>query len=278
MERKEMKKRAKGLLALLLAFIMMFGTSLTVFAAGRTYVLNHDDVSALTVNQKLNGGDVITGVTKSGGTLYVTVKSNGVTIFTGSERGNDDDSTAKYTLPTGYSYKVNTAPVANDLLDGNNWDYTVELEASALPTSDSSKSKKKKDSTGTGYSHEHYFQWVESIEPTEEHDGLMEFKCACGAVDDSYVMSSSMAFVKKVVKLIQTAPQNGTVDITTKNYSCYTAWIIEELAKRPDVSLKTTYTDAEGNVKTFTIPAGQAPTDGAEFYGFTYLGNKYGWN
>ena len=106
----------------------------------------------------------------------------------------------------------------------------------------------------------------------------MEFKCACGAVDDSYVMSGSMAFVKKVVKLIQTAPQNGTVDITTKNYSCYTAWIIEELAKRPDVSLKTTYTDAEGNVKTFTIPAGQAPTDGAEFYGFTYLGNKYGWN
>ena len=72
----------------------------------------------------------------------------------------------------------------------------------------------------------------------------MEFKCACGAVDDSYVMPSSMAFVKKVVKLIQTAPQNGTVDITTKNYSCYTAWIIEELAKRPDVSLKTTYTGA----------------------------------
>ena len=278
MERKEMKKRVKGLLALLLAFIMMFGTSLTVFAAGRTYELYPNDVSALTVNQKLNGGDVITGVTKSGGTLSVTVKSNGVTIFTGSERGNDNNSTAKYTLPTGYSYKVNTPPVANDLLDGNNWDYTVELEASALPTSDSSKSKKKKDSTGTGYSHEHYFQWVESIEPTEEHDGLMEFKCACGAVDDSYVMPSSMAFVKKVVKLIQTAPQNGTVDITTKNYSCYTAWIIEELAKRPDVSLKTTYTDAEGNVKTFTIPAGQAPTDGAEFYGFTYLGNKYGWN
>lgn len=277
MERKEMKKRAKGLLALLLAFIMMFGTSLTVFAAGTTYELDCDNGTAPQLRgATVNAGDRIE-LTGSG---FLKVVINGNTEF--------DKSPATVGLPNAGSfwYKLESGPykasvkIVKDTNTNNFYFFTVTLTTpgSGSATNNTGSKSKKKDSTGTGYSHEHYFQWVESIEPTEEHDGLMEFKCACGAVDDSYVMSGSMAFVKKVVKLIQTAPQNGTVDITTKNYSCYTAWIIEELAKRPDVSLKTTYTDAEGNVKTFTIPAGQAPTDGAEFYGFTYLGNKYGWN
>lgn len=270
MERKEMKKRAKGLLALLLAFIMMFGTSLTVFAAGPEWTLN--DGTSLKVNKtKMHAGETIYA---SGGGIKLTIDGN----FIG-ENGGEGGNNGSHTLPgdsgttyivTGYSYTPNYYNSSYPLFE-------VKLTTYVPSTSDNSKSKKK-DPAGTGYAHVHSFQWVETIEPTEYQDGLMENKCACGAVDESYVLSGSMTFVKKVVKLIQDAPQNGTVDITTKNYSCYTAWIIEELAKRPDVTLKTTYTDAEGNVKTFTIPAGQAPTDGAEFYGFTYLGNKYGWN
>ena len=277
MERKEMKKRVKGLLALLLAFIMMFGTSLTVFAAGTRYELNCDNGTASPplLRATVNKGDTIE-LTGSG---YLKVVIDGTTTGCNNSPDSAPWGAANYDfdLTSGGPYK---ASVSSTLVDGEYYFFLVNLTTpgSGSATNNTGSKSKKKDSTGTGYSHEHYFQWVESIEPTEEHDGLMEFKCACGAVDDSYVMPSSMAFVKKVVKLIQTAPQNGTVDITTKNYSCYTAWIIEELAKRPDVSLKTTYTDAEGNVKTFTIPAGQAPTDGAEFYGFTYLGNKYGWN
>ena len=53
--------------------------------------------------------------------------------------------------------------------------------------------------------------------------------------------------------------------------------MMEELAKRPDVSLKTTYVDEEGNLRSFTIPAGQAPVEDDLFYGFVYLGNRYGW-
>ena len=132
--------------------------------------------------------------------------------------------------------------------------------------------------SSTSDRHEHYFEWVETIEPTETSDGLMEHKCACGAVDDSYVISGAMAFVKNIVKMIQEAPENGTVEITTDYYTCYTSYILKELIKPPDVSLKTTYKDKDGNARTFTIPAGQAPTDGAQFYGFTYLGNLYGWN
>ena len=277
MERKEMKKRAKGLLALLLAFIMMFGTSLTVFAAGTTYELDCDNGTAPQLKgATVNAGDTI----KLTGSGFLQVIIDGTNVW-------DKSPNATSNVASGYSYDLTSGPYKasftkeKDPVNTNNFYFftvTLTTPGSGSATNNTGSKSKKKDPAGTGYSHEHYFQWVESIEPTEEHDGLMEFKCACGAVDDSYVMSGSMAFVKKVVKLIQTAPQNGTVDITTKNYSCYTAWIIEELAKRPDVSLKTTYTDAEGNVKTFTIPAGQAPTDGAEFYGFTYLGNKYGWN
>ena len=39
MNKKELKRRGKGLLALMLAFMMMFGSSMTVFA-GNTYRLD----------------------------------------------------------------------------------------------------------------------------------------------------------------------------------------------------------------------------------------------
>lgn len=72
--------------------------------------------------------------------------------------------------------------------------------------------------------------------------------------------------------------QNALVEWNSDPFRCYTRRMMEELAKRPDVSLKTTFTDTDGSRKSFTIPAGQAPADSELFYGFTYLGNLYGWN
>lgn len=57
MDKKEFRKRGKGLLALLLAMIMMFGSSMTVLAA--TIDLNAVNGNELTVNQILHGGDTI---------------------------------------------------------------------------------------------------------------------------------------------------------------------------------------------------------------------------
>ena len=263
MDKKEFKKRGKGLLALLLAMIMMFGSSMTVLAA--TIDLNAVNGIELTVNQILHGGDTILCYSQgSGGSLYVTIDEN---TFNSSRTENNDGYYFQYQLPAGKDYKVieyssdvyGYSPVCK---------YTIKLQSINSSTSDS----------GSSYKHEHYFEWVETIEPTETSDGLMEHKCACGAVDDSYVISGAMAFVKNIVKMIQEAPENGTVEITTDYYTCYTSYILKELIKRPDVSLKTTYKDKDGNARTFTIQAGQAPTDGAQFYGFTYLGNLYGWN
>ena len=257
MDKKEFKKRGKGLLALLLAMIMMFGSSMTVLA--ETIDLNVLNGNGLTVNQILHGGDTISCYSEgSGGSLYVTIDEN---TFNISHTGY---YFFKYQLQAGKDYKV--IMYSPEVLESSyvkNCKYIIVLQSINSSTSDR---------------HEHYFEWVETIEPTETSDGLMEHKCACGAVDDSYVISGAMAFVKNIVKMIQEAPENGTVEITTDYYTCYTSYILKELIKRPDVSLKTTYKDKDGNARTFTIPAGQAPTDGAQFYGFTYLGNLYGWN
>ena len=266
MDKKEFKKRGKGLLALLLAMIMMFGSSMTVLAA--TIDLNAVNGNELTVNQILHGGDTISCYQEgSGGSLTVTIDGN--IISEGITRSYYNDSSPSYycylyQLPAGKDYKV--IMYSPEVLESSyvkNCKYIIVLQSINSSTSDR---------------HEHYFEWVETIEPTETSDGLMEHKCACRAVDDSYVISGAMAFVKNIVKMIQEAPENGTVEITTDYYTCYTSYILKELIKRPDVSLKTTYKDKDGNARTFTIPAGQAPTDGAQFYGFTYLGNLYGWN
>ena len=268
MDKKEFKKRGKGLLALLLAMIMMFGSSMTVLAETIDLDAGPGGVG-LRVGQILKGGDEIKAASEtSGGEFYVSI--DGIRCI---EYTHNNSDAYEYQLPAGKDYKVIFySAIPNDNGQSNN--YTIMLQSINSSTSDSASTS----DSGSSYKHEHYFEWVETIEPTETSDGLMEHKCACGAVDDSYVISGAMAFVKNIVKMIQEAPENGTVEITTDYYTCYTSYILKELIKRPDVSLKTTYKDKDGNARTFTIPAGQAPTDGAQFYGFTYLGNLYGWN
>lgn len=119
---------------------------------------------------------------------------------------------------------------------------------------------------------------METLEATLESDGLMQHRCECGAVDDEYRISASLVYFHKYCGAIQNAPQNAVVEWNSDPFRCYTRRMMEELAKRPDVSLKTTFTDTDGSRKSFTIPVGQAPADSELFYGFTYLGNLYGWN
>ena len=68
MNKKELKRRGKGLLALLLAFMMMFGSSMTVFA-GNTYELDNSS-AALKDGDILQGGDTIKIIS---GNLIVTI-------------------------------------------------------------------------------------------------------------------------------------------------------------------------------------------------------------
>lgn len=279
MEKKVLFQRMKGLLALVLAFTMMFGTGMMVLA----------DEAKIDF-EKINEGKNIPG----GTTLYHTYQDSGAIVVYIYDDKNEDkieedfnnrtkapwtepsvetlkDSAASYisyvsvTLPAGYTYSVKKAVWGNHF-----WMVRYPLK--------SNEEVQPVQPAQLVASHEHSFQWVETLEATLESDGLMQHRCECGAVDDEYRISASLVYFHKYCAAIQNAPQNAVVEWNSDPFRCYTRRMMEELAKRPDVSLKTTFTDTDGSRKSFTIPAGQAPADSELFYGFTYLGNLYGWN
>lgn len=257
MEKKELKLRLRGLLALVLAFGMMFGTSMTVLAAEYTSN-NYSSGSYLNEGDRVNGGD--TFVYCSGDVIYVDGgKVDGSPI---------DANWKRYTFQgsSGKQYYLKRTPYEES--------YKIRYDFVSVPPAQPTTTVENTISSN----HKHSFQWIETLEPTLQNDGLMQHKCECGAVDDQYIIPGALAYFRMYCAAIQNAPQNGTVEWNPYNFRCYTRRMMEELAKRPDVTLTTTYTEADGTVKSFTIPAGQAPADSEQFYGFTYLGNLYGWN
>ena len=282
MEKKVLFQRIKGLLALVLAFTMMFGTGMMVLA----------DEAKIDF-KKINVGDNIPG----GTTLYYTYSGSGdIVVYIYDDKNEDKieedfnnlmispwtwtgpkysvktlENSVLYggdvsvTLPAGYTYSVKKAK----------WRNTFWMVRYPLKSNEEVQPVQPAQPVA---SHEHSFQWVETLEATLESDGLMQHRCECGAVDDEYRISASLVYFHEYCAVIQNAPQNAVVEWNSDPFRCYTRRMMEELAKRPDVSLKTTFTDTDGSRKSFTIPAGQAPADSELFYGFTYLGNLYGWN
>lgn len=282
-----MKKTRKKLLAVLLAFTMLFGSSMTVFAQEYEW----KDIEE---GKELQNGDTIVVTKESinndlyrgGGWVYFYVNDNPVTTPSGNFYELRDTSYKltylvsvaqnKVWKVTGTDSRVEDpygTPNSYFCVNGEEADPTPQT-----PSTNPTPSSDSKEPTKIESAHVHSLSWVETVEPSETTDGLMEYKCSCGYVEEKSVISGSMSFVKNIVRQIETASGNGTVEIKTECYTCYTAYIMNALKKRPDVSLKTSYKDKDGSIKTFTIPAGKAPDDGELFYGFTYLGNLYGWD
>lgn len=271
MERKEMRRRGKGLLALVLAFVMLFGMSMTALAGEYTLDWYAADYDKLPVGTILQAGDEIRNVGGAGvvgtGGLEVYL-NNQLQSNTNITDGNGDVIGAKCSINSG-TYKV-----VSHVFDSRycrRGICLVPYEESPLPSTGSNQS-------GSGSSHEHYYQWRETQEATATSDGLLENICECGAVSDRVVVPGAMACFKEFCEKIQNAPEGSTVEWNPLHNRCYTRRMMEELEKRPDVTLKTVYTEPDGSIKSFTIPAGGAPADSELFYGFTYLGNLYGWN
>ena len=288
-----MKKTKRKLLAVLLAFTMLFGSSMTVFA--QEY--NWDDIREGTI---LQNGDTIsvTGYVHSNipnrelGDTAVSISignnvnknafgnnnyENANTVLSCQVINVQNDKVLQVTgkaasKPTAFSYEFKV------LVEERNSE-TVPQTPSTNPTNPTNN-KPIEEPTKIEEVHEHSYSWVTVQEASTGQDGIEEYRCSCGAVAERNVIPAGMAMVKDLVRQIETAPENSTVEIKTEYFTCYTAYIMNALRKRPDVSLKTTFKDydKDGSIKTFTIPAGKAPDDGELFYGFTYLGNLYGWD
>lgn len=247
-----MKERIlmKGLMALTVAFILMFGSSLTVLAA-TTY-----SMSSLQVGQILQGGDKIQG---SG-----SIDLNGIPLSA------DQGSITDYTLPPvgdGGFYEIMG-------VEGNDANgYRLEI-AEAYPADEQAPEAAPSGDSG----HLHTMEWIIGREPTETQDGLYQYKCTgCDHVEAQQPITYFGVIIKKIIKAIEEAPENGTVIIDNEFLRCITDEIVAALLARPDVTVDVRFTEGEVAYR-FLVPAGQAPTDGQEWYGYFYLGGVlYGW-
>lgn len=287
-----MKK--KVLPALALAFLVLLGSEMTVFAAEDYCVVEGCSSCG---RQHLQIGDIIT----FGDTIYTSGAGNRVWVEN-SRWGRfnmDSRDSVPYIIfyntyyPEGSKWKYTKREVQGDAIYITYYYFEYYDASEVDPKTDPTPapvsgqeadpvSGQKADpvpvSAGNAVSHEHYYEWVEAYEPSVSGDGLMQHKCSCGSVDDQYTVPAAVAYLQTFCMDIQNAPENAVVEWKPEMFRCYTRRMMEELAKRPDVTLITTYTEADGTTKSFTIPAGQALVDDELFYGFTYLGNLYGWN
>ena len=106
-------------------------------------------------------------------------------------------------------------------------------------------------------SHTHDFQYVTVQEASENQDEVVQLRCACGDVAESFTVPGSAVgvFIKRVVKEITNASKDAVVTVDTKICTCYNQVIIDALLKRPDVTLVTNYRYNHVDYSV-TIPAG----------------------
>ena len=250
MKRGRVSNKFKKMLGVAMAMVMLFGNSLSVLA------VNFSDIN---VNDELHSGETITNNHGQLVTIYVGNSPEAVV--------NDGNS---YTLTGNYKVTEKDAPVTSP---GKLYLDPITLSSNSTPGVSPVTEEETESETG----HSHNFQWKTVKQPTLNEDGLAQYICECGEVDAQQPISSATAFVKEVCNAIEKAPAGATVEVETEIYACYTAKIMEKLSERADVTFKTTFLTKDKTWKTFTIPAGMAPTDDELFYGFTYLGNLYGW-
>lgn len=299
MDKKELRRRGKGLLALMLACIMMFGTSMTVLAA-TTHDLNAGDTPpSLEAGDKLKGGDTIYNRTSSGNLTVIINDSNP------EYSSRDSNSCYYFVLPTGHDYEVTAytyeAP-RNDPRNG--YHYTVKLKTLPLTSSGSNaggntgggstgggnaggntaspealEAPQTETGNGGGQPHVHSFSWVTTREATEAQDGLDEYKCACGVVEAQITIPASQVVVKGFYQTIRDAAPNSRITCDTKDFYTLSDKMVACLSERTDVTVEINFIYQKTPYR-MTIPAGSDYSvllaDEDMFYGYFYFANQIG--
>lgn len=253
-----MKERIlmKRLMALTVAFMLMFGSSLTVLAA----TIEAKDIGLGRIDPS---NEVVEIIFSTGGSNEVTL--DGVRVF---EKQNDE---GKYCIELPGLIDGHWYEIIHKDGDDNGW--TIEI-ATAMHANEAAPEAAPSGDSG----HLHTMEWIIGREPTETQDGLYQYKCTgCDHVEAQQPITYFGVIIKKIIKAIEEAPENGTVIIDNEFLRCFTDEIVAALLARPDVTVDVWFTEGEVAYR-FLVPAGQAPTDGQEWYGYFYLGGVlYGW-
>lgn len=133
--------------------------------------------------------------------------------------------------------------------------------------------------------HDHQYEWYVTRPATETEDGEAHHICKiCGDVDMIEPVGAYYLFSQNAENKINKAPVGGTVSVETTRWLSFQGYVLDALAKRPDVTLSVTFREngyKGGDMKTVTIPAGYDAAslkDANGYCGFKYLAGVFGAN
>ncbi len=135
------------------------------------------------------------------------------------------------------------------------------------------------ESSPEASSHTHSFNWVTVTEPSVGVDGLEEYRCSCGLVEQSQVIPGSQFYVKDMFGNIKDAPVNGTVEYDAGTWHTISDYVLKKMSERPDatVTVKFIY---KGKTYQIIFPAGTDYTavlnDEDMMYGYFGVAEKLG--
>lgn len=129
-------------------------------------------------------------------------------------------------------------------------------------------------------SHQCNFQWVTTVEPQPNADGLEEYMCTgCGAVQEQKSIPASMASVKNLFGFVNNVPENGTVTTDFGRLHTISDYLLKKIAERSDATVTIQFEYKNQNLQ-ITFPAGTDYTpvldDTDTMYGFYGVAAKLG--
>ena len=283
-------KKTRKLLATLLTFAMVFGSSLTVFA-------DEIECRELNVNAVLTEGDsiILSQEVKDDPRAYNMNARHSIKIIGASSGDIVEDGTycgdlhdtfkLEVPVPAGKQWTITNKAFVGESAEPTHHDYKYEItvyETDAVPSTNPTTPSTDPVEEPTKIeepAHEHSYSWVTVQDATAEQDGIEEYRCSCGAVAERSIIPASQVFVKGLYGEIKNAPLNGTVTYDTGRLYTMSDYLIKKLAERSDVTVEITF-EYEKKPYKMIIPAGvdyAALLDDEEnFYGYFYFAKVTG--
>ena len=158
--------------------------------------------------------------------------------------------------------------------------FTFVFKNSSSDSSDTSPSQPASAPTPSAPSHQCNFQWVTTVEPQPNADGLEEYMCTgCGAVQEQRSIPASMASVKNLFGFVNNVPENGTVTTDFGRLHTISDYLLKKMAERSDAAVTIQF-EYKNQKLQITFPAGTdytpVLTDTDTMYGFYGVAARLG--
>lgn len=158
--------------------------------------------------------------------------------------------------------------------------FTFVFKNSSSDPSDTPSSQTGSETVPSAPSHQCSFQWVTTVEPQPNADGLEEYMCTgCGVVQEQKSIPASMASVKNLFGFVNNVPENGTVTTDFGRLHTISDYLLKKMAERNDATVTIQF-EYKNQKLQITFPAGTDYTpildDADTMYGFYGVAAKLG--